>query len=108
MAAQLLIEQGHKVVMLARNRERACDAQTSVPDAEATVVGDLSRIAQTCSVAEQVNLLGRFDAVIHNAGVGYREHRRIETDDGLPHVFAINTLAPYILTALIAEPKRLV
>jgi NAD(P)-dependent dehydrogenase (short-subunit alcohol dehydrogenase family) len=55
-----------------------------------------------------VNRLGHFDAVIHNAAVGYREPRRIETADGLPHVFAINTLAPYILTALIDKPERLV
>jgi len=108
MAAQLLIEQGHKVVLHARNQERARDAESGVPDAEATVVGDLASIAQTCRVAEEINLLGRFDAVIHNAGVGYREQRRIETEDGLPHVFAINTLAPYILTALIDKPKRLV
>jgi NAD(P)-dependent dehydrogenase (short-subunit alcohol dehydrogenase family) len=59
-------------------------------------------------VAEQVNSLGSFDAVIHNAGIGYREPRRIATEDGLPHVFAVNTLAPYILTALIHKPKRLV
>jgi len=55
-----------------------------------------------------VNALGAFDAVIHNAGVGYREARRIETEDGLPHVFAVNTMAPYILTALINRPQRLV
>jgi NAD(P)-dependent dehydrogenase (short-subunit alcohol dehydrogenase family) len=46
--------------------------------------------------------------VIHNAGVGYREPRRVATDDGLPQVFAVNTLAPYLLTALIKRPKRLV
>ncbi len=51
---------------------------------------------------------GSFDAVIHNAAVGYREPKRITTEDGLPHVFAINTLAPYILTALMERPKRLV
>jgi NAD(P)-dependent dehydrogenase (short-subunit alcohol dehydrogenase family) len=45
--------------------------------------------------------------VIHNAGVGYREPRRI-TGDGLPHVFAINVLAPYVLTTLIERPDRLV
>src|SRR4029077_7180385 len=47
-------------------------------------------------------------AVIHNAGVGYRERRRIDTVDGLPRVFAVNSLAPYILTALITRPMRLV
>ncbi len=72
------------------------------------VVGDLTSIAQTRKVAEQVNALGSFDAVIHNAAIGYREPRRIATEDGLPHVFAVNTLAPYILTALIKRPKRLV
>jgi NAD(P)-dependent dehydrogenase (short-subunit alcohol dehydrogenase family) len=46
--------------------------------------------------------------VIHNAGVGYRQPRRIETPDGLASVFAINVLAPYLLTALITGPSRLV
>ena len=33
-----------------------------------------------------------FDAVIHNAGVGYREKRRVVTEDGLSLVFAVNVL----------------
>ena len=68
----------------------------------------LTSIAQTRSVADQVNRLGSFDGVIHNAAVGYQEPRRIATEDGLPHVFAVNTLAPYILTALIRRPRHLV
>lgn len=81
---------------------------SAVSGAEAVVIGDLTNIAQTRRVADQVNALGSFDAVIHNAGIGYREPRRIATEDGLPQVFAVNTLAPYILTALIKKPKRLV
>lgn len=108
MAARALIQQGHSVVLHARNEERAKGALQAVPGAETAVVGDLSSIAQTRSIADQVNALGLFDVVIHNAGVGYRESRRIETEDALPHVFAVNTLAPYILTALIQKPKRLV
>jgi NAD(P)-dependent dehydrogenase (short-subunit alcohol dehydrogenase family) len=108
MAAQLLVEQGHKVVLHARNDARGNDAMAAVPEAEAVAIGDLSSIRQTRSVAERVNALGAFDAVIHNAGVGYREARRIETEDGLPRELAVNTLAPYILTALIHRPKRLV
>src|SRR5271163_1743583 len=108
MAARLLIELGHEVVLHARHAVRAGEARLSVPGAQSVVVGDLSSISQTRSVAEQVNRLGRFDAVIHNAGVGYQEARRIETEDGLPHVFAVNTLAPYILTALMEKPRRLV
>jgi NAD(P)-dependent dehydrogenase (short-subunit alcohol dehydrogenase family) len=108
MAAELLVEQGHRVVLHGRVRARAGDALAALPEAEGAVVGDLSSIAETRGVAEQVNALGPFDAVIHNAGVGYQEARRVETEDGLPHVFAVNTLAPYILTALIERPKRLV
>ena len=108
MAAQLLVEQGHGVVLHARNEKRGQEALAAVPGAEGVVIGDLASIAQTREVAEQVNGLGLFDAVIHNAAIGYREPRRIATEDGLPQVFAVNTLAPYILTALIKKPKRLV
>jgi NAD(P)-dependent dehydrogenase (short-subunit alcohol dehydrogenase family) len=108
MAAQLLIDQGHQVVLHARNKLRAKEALAAVPGAETVAVGDMASIAQTRDVAEQINRLGPFDAVIHNVAVGYREPRRIQTEDGLPHVFAINTLAPYLLTALIDRPERLV
>ena len=107
-AAQLLVEQGHAVVLHARDAQRGAEALAAVPGAETLVTGDLSSIAQTRSVADQVNALGSFDAVIHNAGIGYRESHRTATEDGLPNVFAVNTLAPYILTALITKPKRLV
>lgn len=108
MAAKLLIQQGHQVVLHARSLDRADQTFRTLPQADAVVVGDLMGIAGTRSIAEQVNRLGVFDAVIHNAGVGYREPRRIATEDGLPHVLAVNTIAPYILTALISRPQRLV
>jgi NAD(P)-dependent dehydrogenase (short-subunit alcohol dehydrogenase family) len=108
MAAELLIEQGHKVVLHGRNEHRAGEALRAIPGAATAVIGDLASIAQTIAVADQANRLGAFDAVIHNAGVGYREPRRNATEDGLPQVFAVNTLAPYILTARIKRPKRLV
>jgi NAD(P)-dependent dehydrogenase (short-subunit alcohol dehydrogenase family) len=107
MAAELLVNQGHQVVLHARNAARANDARRTLPRAEAVVAGDLETIAGAMDVATQVNALGRFDAVIHNAAVGYREGHHV-TADGLPHVFAINVLAAYILTALIERPKRLV
>jgi NAD(P)-dependent dehydrogenase (short-subunit alcohol dehydrogenase family) len=106
-AGELLVNQGHQVVLHARNAARADHAKRTLPAAQAIVTGDLETIAGARDVAAQVNALGRFDAVIHNAAVGYREGHRV-TADGLPHVFAINTLAAYILTALIERPKRLV
>lgn len=108
MAARLLVQQGHSVVLHSRNASRGREALYAVPQAQGVVTGDLSSIAQTRGVTDQVNAFGSFDAVIHNAGIGYREPRRIATEDGLPHVFAVNTLAPYILTALIERPRRLV
>ena len=106
-AARLLAKDGHRVTLHARNDQRASDARRALPQAESLVVGDVSSIAQMRVVAEQVNALGSFDAVIHNVGVGYRGPR-IETTDGLAQVFAVNLLAPYLLTALIARPARLI
>ena len=82
MAAKLLVETGHQVVLHARNRERADAARAALPQAEAVVEGDVSTIAAMRSVAAEVNRHGQFDAVIHNVAVGYRESRRIETADG--------------------------
>jgi NAD(P)-dependent dehydrogenase (short-subunit alcohol dehydrogenase family) len=107
MAGELLVQQGHQVVLHARNAARAQDAHRALPRAEAIVEGDLDTMAGAKAVADRVNALGHFDAVIHNAAVGYRE-KHLLTQDGLPHVFAINTLSAYILTALIETPKRLV
>ena len=108
MAARLLIEQGHEVVLHGRNDGRSRDALAAAAGAQEAVSGDLSTIAGGRTVAEAVNKLGRFDALIHKAGIGYRGTRRVETVPGVPSVFAVNVLAPYILTALIERPARLV
>jgi len=106
-AAQRLLAAGHEVILHGRNQSRARDAMAAAPKAHGVVVGDLASIAETRGLADQANQLGPFDAVIHNAGVGNHE-RRIETVDGLEHIFAINVLAPYLLTALIKPPERLI
>lgn len=108
LAARLLVQDGHAVVLHARSAARAADARTALPEAEAVVVGDVSTLAAMRSVADQVNALGTFDAVIHNVGIGYQEPRPVQTADGLSQLFAVNVLAAYVLTALIARPQRLV
>jgi NAD(P)-dependent dehydrogenase (short-subunit alcohol dehydrogenase family) len=108
MAAARLAGQGHEVTLHARNASRAADARAALPAAAHVLTGDLASLAGMREVAAAANRLGRFDAVIHNAGVGYREPDRIQTVDGLSHVFAINVLAPYLLTALMTRPSRLV
>lgn len=107
MEARLLVAQGHEVVLHGRNQQRADDALSKVPGAMTAVVGDLASIAETRSLADQVNELGLFDVVIHNAGV-YGDSHCVRTVDGLPRMFAVNSLAPFILTCRIRRPKRLV
>ncbi|MFW9928525.1 MAG: SDR family NAD(P)-dependent oxidoreductase [Candidatus Thorarchaeota archaeon] len=99
LAAKLLIEKGHKVLLHARNTERGHDALKKTPGAENVLTGDLSSIEETINLADQINALGSFDAVIHNAGV-YRTSAK--------EIFSVNTLAPYILTCLMQKPKRLI
>jgi NAD(P)-dependent dehydrogenase (short-subunit alcohol dehydrogenase family) len=107
LAAQRLVRGGHQVVLHARDERRAGDASRATPGAETVLVGDLSTLDGMQRLARAANALGTLDAVIHNAAVGPREPRA-ETEDGLEHVFAINTVAPYLLTALISPPRRLV
>lgn len=99
MSGRLLIEQGHQVVLHARNVERGRDALKKTPGAETVLTADLSNMEETKELAEKVNGLGSFDAVIHNAGV---------YQTSAAQIFAVNTLAPYILTSLIKTPKRLI
>ncbi|MEV2233908.1 SDR family NAD(P)-dependent oxidoreductase [Streptomyces phaeochromogenes] len=108
MAGRLLIGQGHTVTLHARDTARAAHARVDLPAVENVLVGDLGSLDGIRSVATQANAAGRFDAVIHNAGIGYREPRRVETVDGLSQLFTVNVLAPYLLTASMTPPDRLV
>ncbi len=106
-AAQTLVEQGHEVVLHARSQARAAAAGELTRRSAAIAVGDLVSAVETRSIADQVNAIGRMDAVIHNAGI-YTRASRGSTPEGHAGVFAVNTLAPYMLTALIERPSRLV
>jgi NAD(P)-dependent dehydrogenase (short-subunit alcohol dehydrogenase family) len=103
--AQMIVEGGHEVVLHARNDDRASDVR-SLLDAP-VVVGDLASLDSTEAMAEEASALGPFDAVIHNAGI-YESRSRIETVDGLEQTFQVNVAAPYLLTALVPIPARLV
>jgi NAD(P)-dependent dehydrogenase (short-subunit alcohol dehydrogenase family) len=99
MAANVLLTHGHEVVLHARNAERGKKALEKAPGAKQVLVADLSDFEETKQLAAEVNAIGHFDAVIHNAGV-YQVPNKL--------VFAVNTLAPYILTCLIQRPGRLI
>jgi NAD(P)-dependent dehydrogenase (short-subunit alcohol dehydrogenase family) len=96
-AARTLLDRGHEVVVHVRNRDRLTAVRDLVDRDAVAVVGDLSDPEETRGLADQVNRLGRMDAVIHNAGVMRG-----------PHVLPVNVVAPYLLTALIQRPQRLV
>ena len=105
-AAKLLAEQGHKVTLHARNQERAAQAQKAIPGADGVLIGDISTIAGSKELAERANKAGPWDTVVHNAGLGPSNSERT-TADGFQSTFAVNSLAPYILTSLMEKPKRL-
>jgi NAD(P)-dependent dehydrogenase (short-subunit alcohol dehydrogenase family) len=106
-AAQSLLDAGHQVVLHARSPERAAALADLASRSAGVAIGDLRSAAETRSVADQVNAIGRMDAVIHNAGL-YSERSRGSTPEGHATILAVNTLAPYVLTALIERPARLV
>lgn len=108
MAAQRLVAGGHQVTLHARHEARGREALLAVPGAAGVLCADLSSMIEVKRLAEAANATGRFDAVIHNAAVGYREKQRLTTADGFPHVLAVNTLAPFVLTALMHRPRRLI
>jgi NAD(P)-dependent dehydrogenase (short-subunit alcohol dehydrogenase family) len=97
LAAQTLLADGHDVVVHARNADRLKAMRDLRDRGAAAVVGDLSDPDETRRLAADVNDLGRMDAVIHNAGVY-----------GSPEVLPVNVVAPYLLTALLDRPERLI
>jgi len=99
LAAKSLIAEGHQVVLHARNETRGQQAMDQVRGAEGVVTADLAISDETTELGAKVNALGTFDAIIHNAGV---------YQDSPQQIFAVNTLAPYILTCLIEKPERLI
>ncbi|KAK0726195.1 hypothetical protein B0T21DRAFT_293208 [Apiosordaria backusii] len=107
--ANKLISQGHGVVLHARNAQRAEDARKACPGADTVLIADLSSIEETKQLAKEASELGPYEAVIHNAGV-YTGMETVPGKSGLPTLFTVNTLAPYILTALMGPDaqKRLV
>ncbi|BAM92043.1 putative short chain dehydrogenase [Bradyrhizobium oligotrophicum S58] len=106
-AAEALLDCGHQVLLHARSIQRAGTIGEVASRASGVVIGDLSKAADVGAVADQVNAVGRMDAIIHNAGV-YTEPDRGSTPEGHARSLAINTLAPYLLTARLDRPARLV
>jgi NAD(P)-dependent dehydrogenase (short-subunit alcohol dehydrogenase family) len=102
LAAESLAAAGHHVVAHARNDQRAA-ALRPLTDRPLTdrrgdlVIGDLADRDAVRRIATELNDAEPLDAVIHNAGVWSG-----------PAVMPVNVIAPYLLTALLPAPRRLV
>lgn len=107
LAGKLLLEKGHHVVLHARNEHSAQEARNQLKQDVPFVIGDISDLTQMKSVVEQVNTLGPLDSIIHNAGV-YERHSEQFTKEGLRTMFAVNVLAPFVISALLPRPERMV
>lgn len=92
--ARALLDDGHDVVVHARNPQRLTAVQDLLDRGVEAVVGDLADLDQAHSLIEQANALGRIDAVIHNAGVTQGP------------VLPVNVTAPYLMTALIPASRH--
>jgi NAD(P)-dependent dehydrogenase (short-subunit alcohol dehydrogenase family) len=106
-AAEELLDGGHEVVVHARSAERAAAVDDLAQRGARVVIGDLAGREDTRAVADQVNAITGIDAVIHNAAI-YVDDRRLATPEGHARTLAVNVLAPYLLTAWIDGPSRLI
>lgn len=102
-AALEMIAGGHEVIVHARTRDRA----STLPPAAGVVIGDLGEPDQVHAIVDQLHSDGPLDGVIHNAGIDGTRHRTVNSL-GQPLVLAVNLYAPYLLTALIERPARLI
>jgi len=96
-AARTLLAEGHEVVVHVRSRARLPAVEELLEQGATATIGDLSDVAQIRDLASQVNAIGRMDAVIHNAGIISGSQ-----------LLVVNVVAPYLLTALIQRPERLI
>lgn len=96
-SARTLMDEGHDVVVHVRSEARLPAVAPLVEQGAVAVVGDLADLDQVRDLARQVNAIGPMDVVIHNAGVLSGEA-----------LLVVNVVAPYLLTALMPKPRRLI
>ncbi|TLP39393.1 SDR family NAD(P)-dependent oxidoreductase [Arcobacter arenosus] len=95
--ARQLVSLGHEVVFHAKDKQRAMQIKAYFKIDVKILIADLNNLDETKILADELNLLGGFDTIIHNAGVLNEDKKTI---------FKVNVLAPFVLTALISKPKQ--
>ncbi|KAI1201791.1 short chain dehydrogenase [Nemania serpens] len=102
--AKQLVSRGHTVYLHGRDGTRAEAARAACPGAADLLLGDLASMEETRALASSVAALGPLDCILHNAGLYLGPYRA--QAEGYPSVFAVNVLAPYLLTCLVPRPRR--
>lgn len=116
--AVALAAQGAQIVMLCRNRARAEAARTEIiqrsgNDQIDIVLGDFASLASVAAAAETIKQrYNRIDVLLNNAGAYFS--KRENSQDGYEMTFAVNHLAPFLLTKLLlpvleaSQPARII
>jgi NAD(P)-dependent dehydrogenase (short-subunit alcohol dehydrogenase family) len=105
-----LVRAGMRVVMVGRDRDRTEAARRFVrehsgADGIDVVLADFSRLADVRRVADEILSAGdRIDLLVNNAGLMSRNYRF--SFDGFELTFAVNHLAPFLLTQLLLDRLR--
>ncbi|MDC3956988.1 SDR family NAD(P)-dependent oxidoreductase [Polyangium jinanense] len=105
--AKLLLEQGSEVILHGRSsekvRELAHEFELVTGTRPRHVVADLSSLTSTASMVRALAAeLPALDVIVNNAGAGAgkKQDAREETEEGHEKRFAVNYLAPVVLTEL--------
>ncbi|WP_298441903.1 SDR family NAD(P)-dependent oxidoreductase [uncultured Ferrimonas sp.] len=97
VTAQLLLAQGHQVLIHGRNPEKLAKVEQQLGGNVSSYVADLSNLSQVAALADTIAANhSHLDVLINNAGVFSTAAPR--SSDGLDVRFAVNTIAPYLLT----------
>ncbi len=114
--AAALAGRGAQVVLVSRDRGRgeaaAAELAAAGGPAPRLEVADLASMGQVRTLADRLGALERIDVLINNAG--FMAGQRRVTVDGFDEVFAVNHLAPFLLTNLLlgklaaAGPARVI
>ncbi len=108
--ARGLAQLGAHVLVHGRSREKCARVVREITtgtgnDKVEPVYADFASLAEVRTLAEDVNVrVPRLDVLINNAGGAARE--RMLTSDGLERTFAVNHLAPFLLTNLLLDKLK--